>query len=228
MSTTQLASAGALFKELKYDFARDFAPISVFGESPFILVARPGLKMGSLPDLVAAARAKSLNYGSSGIAGIPHLAGAWWNKAHGLAGVHIPFQGTAPAFTALLGDQIDYLFGDVSVVPHVQAGKVKALAVTGAKRMAVLPEVPAMSESIPDFALTIWIALEAPAGTPRDVVEKINAAVRRATSAPRLMQAYATAGREPRWTSTSEFAAFKLAEIRKYSTLISDIGVKPE
>lgn len=228
MSTTQLASAGSLFKELKYDFARDFVPISVFGESPFILVTRPGLKTGSLQELVAAAKARSLNYGSSGIAGIPHLAGAWWNKAHGLGGVHIPFQGTAPAFTALLGDQIDYLFGDVSVVPHVQAGKVKALAVTGAKRMAVLPDVPAMSESIPDFALTIWIALEAPAGTPRDVVEKINAAVRRATSAPRLMQAYATAGREPRWTSTSEFAAFKLAEIRKYSALISDIGVKPE
>lgn len=228
MSTTQLASAGALFKELKYDFARDFAPVSVFGESPFILVTRPGLKTGSLQELMAVAKARSLNYGSSGIAGIPHLAGAWWNKAHRLSGVHIPFQGTAPAFTALLGDQIDYLFGDVSVVPHVQSGKVKALAVTGARRMAVLPEVPAMSESILDFALTIWIALEAPAGTPRDVVEKINAAVRRATSAPRLMQAYATAGREPRWMPASDFAAFKLAEIRKYSSLIADIGVKPE
>lgn len=228
MSTTQLASAGVLVKDLKYDYVRDFAPISLFGESPFILVVRPGLKVASVQELLVAAKAKSLNYGSSGIAGIPHLAGAWLDKAHGLSGVHVPYQGTAPAFTALMGEQIDYLFGDVSVVPQVQAGKVKALAVTGAKRMPMLPDVPAMSELMPEFALTIWIALEAPAGTPRDVIDRVNAAVKRASTAPNLVQRYAAAGREPRWNTPEQFAAFKQAEVRKYARLVAEVGAKPE
>jgi tripartite-type tricarboxylate transporter receptor subunit TctC len=228
MTTTQLASAGALFKNLTYDYVKDFAPISLFGESPFILTVRPGLKVSSVQELLAEAKGKTLNYASSGLASIPHLAGAWLNKVNGLTAVHVPFQGTAPAFAALLGEQVDYLFGDVSVVPHVQSGRVKALAVTGPRRMSVLPQLPAMSELVPDFALTIWIALEAPAGTPRPVIETINAAVRKATSSPALMQRYAAAGREPRWTTPEQLRQFKLSEVRKYSALIADTGAKLE
>lgn len=228
MSTTQLVSAEVLVKDLKYNYLKSFAPISLFGESPFILIVRPGLAAASVADLVAAAKSRSMNYGSSGIAGIPHLAGAWLNKAYGLASVHVPYQGTAPAFTALAGDQIDYLFGDVSVVPHVTAGKVRALAVTGAKPMPMLPNVPVMSSLIPDFVLTIWIALEAPAGTPREVIEKINAAVKRASTAPGLVQRYEAAGREPRWITPEQFAAFKQEEVRKYARLVTDVGAKPE
>lgn len=230
MSTSQHAIAPALFKNLPYNYLTGLQPVSIFGDTPFILITRPGLKIDNLPQLVALIKEKgaTMNFGSSGPGGLPHLAGVMLNKATGAKVTHVPFSGTAPAFAALLGDQIDFLFGDTSVLPSVQAGKVKAIAVTSEKRMATLPNVPAMNESIPGFAMSSWVGIEAPVGTPRAVIDKINAAMQKVQKAPGHVQRFSNIAAQPLWNTPEQFGAFKAAEVQKYDQLVREFGVKLE
>lgn len=225
---TQQAVAPSLFKNLPYNFITGLAPVSMFADGPFILVIRPGLRVENLPQLLAMIKEKgeSMNFGSSGPGGIPHLAGAALNKATGAKVTHVPFTGTAPAFAALLGDQIDYLFADVSALSSIQAGKVKAIGVTTDKRISALPAVPAMSETLPGFVMSSWVAIDAPAGTPRPIIDRLNAAIQKASKSAALTQRYETISTRPLWTTPEQYGVFKAAEVQKYDQLVKEFGIK--
>ena len=228
MSTVALTTASTLYKNLPYNYLTSFAPISLVARSPFFLTVRPGLKVESVADLVALARSKpdALNYASAGSGSIPHLAGAWLGTLTGTRATHVPFQGTAPAVTALLGDQVDFLFADVSTVSTIKAGKLRALGVTAERRMEALPQVPLMSETIPGFELHVWAALEAPAGTPKEVIEKIHTAIQAATRSPALIKRFGDLAQEARSSTPQELAALKASQTAHYEKLLNTAGVK--
>jgi tripartite-type tricarboxylate transporter receptor subunit TctC len=230
LSTTQHAVAPALFKSLSYDFLTSLAPIAVVSDSPFFLVVHPDKGINSVADLIARLKStgSSMNFGSSGPGSLPHLAGAFMNQLTGAQASHIPYSGTAPALTAVLGGQVDYLFADTSALPQVAAGKAKALAVTSAARTSVLPSLPALSEQLPGFALTVWTALEAPAGTPRPVIDQLNAAVYKALATPGLRKQFAENARQVVTFTPEQFAAFKAAEVQKYQKLAREAGLRAE
>jgi len=230
LSTTQHAVAPALFKSLSYDFLTSLAPIAIVSDSPFFLVVHPDKGASSVSDLLGKLKQSgaSMNFASSGPGSLPHLAGAYLNQFTNATATHVPYSGTAPATTALLGGQVDYLFADTSVLPHIGAGKARALAATSPARTPVLPNVPALSESLPGFALTVWTALEAPAGTPRPVLEQINAAVYKALATPALARQFTDNARTVVKFTPEQFAAYKAQEVQKYQKLAREAGLKAE
>lgn len=229
-TTSQHAVSPLLIKNLPYNFNRSFSPISLLGESPYILIVRPGLNVETVPQLVELIKSKgaTMNFGSPGNGALPHLAGVLLNKLTGATVTHIPFQGTAPALTALLGGQIDYMFTDVSVLQTVLAGKVKALAVTTDKRVPQLPNAPAMTEYYPRFTFVVWAGLEAAAGTPAAVIQKMNASVKKAVLSEAFAKRLADVSTTPRASSPEEFTKFKEDEYKKYEQLVKEAGVKAE
>jgi tripartite-type tricarboxylate transporter receptor subunit TctC len=230
LSTTQHAIAPAIFKSLPYDYLSAFAPIAILSDSPFFLVVRPERGLNSVDDVVRELRQKggAMNFSSSGPGSLPHLAGAFLNQLTGASATHVPFAGTAPALTALLGGQVDFLFADTSALPSIQAGKAKALATTSAGRSPVLPAVPAVRESIAGFEMTVWTALEAPAGTPPAVINRIHESVYRALALPSMVRMFAENSRQVVQLKPAQFQAFKQAEVQKYAKLARDAGLKVE
>ena len=229
-SGNQHAVSPFLLKSVPYNFLTSFKPIAIFTQSPFILVVRPGLEVENLQQLIALMKAKGgqLNYGSSGLGAPPHMGGLMLNKAVGANVTHVPYQGTAPAVTALLGGQIDYLFADSSIVQTVLAGKVRAVGVTTEKRMPQLPNVPAMNEIIPNFSFVAWIGLEAPSATPQPVIDKLNGAIQRVMRKQSLTQRITEASLVPYYVGSDEFSAFKISEFKKNEQLIKEGGIKSE
>lgn len=230
MSTSQHAIAPAIFKSLPYNYLTSFAPIAMLASGPFLLVVRTDQRLNSVNDILAQLKQKGakMNYGSAGPGSLPHLAGVLMNQLAGGNAVHIAYAGSAPATNALLGGQVDFLFADNSALPLIQGGKLKALAVTSTGRLASLPDVPAMSESLKGFELTVWSALEAPVGTPRPVVDRINAAVAKALQAPAVVKMFTENSRVVVNLTPDEFASFKAAEIQKYQKVARDAGLQLE
>jgi tripartite-type tricarboxylate transporter receptor subunit TctC len=230
LSTTQHAVAPALYKNLSYDYLKSFAPITTIAESTFILVTRSDLKVDTVRELMAMMKQKgsAMNWASTGPASIPHLGGAWFDMMTGTHGTHVPFQGTAPALAAILGGQVDYLFADVSAVPQVRAGKVKGLAVTTPKRVSALPNLPTMSETLPGFVLAVWVGIEAPAGTPRAVIDRVNSSVQTVSKHDIVAKRMADVASEPSWMSPEDFAAYRKSEVEKYAKLVKESGAKLE
>jgi tripartite-type tricarboxylate transporter receptor subunit TctC len=230
LSTSQHAIAPALFRNLSYDIVANLTSISVVSESPMFLVVRPDRGINTLADLVARLKQNSaaMNYSSSGPAGLPHLAGAFLNQLTGSTAAHIPFSGTAPALTALLGGQVDFLFADTSAVPQITAGKVRALAVTSPARLPALPEVPTMTETLPGFQFTVWTGLDAPTGTPRAVIDQVYEATQKALATPAMKKLFADTSRTASAITPDQFAAFKAAEVAKYQKLAREAGIKAE
>ncbi|MBL8386525.1 MAG: tripartite tricarboxylate transporter substrate binding protein [Burkholderiales bacterium] len=230
LSTSQHAIAPALFRNLTYDIVADLASIVVVSESPMFLVVRPDRGINTLAELIARLRQSSatMNYSSSGIAGLPHLAGAFLNQMTGATATHVPFAGTAPALTALLGGQVDHLFADTSAVPQITSGKVRALAVTSTARLPAFPDLPTVAETLPGFQFTVWTGLDAPTGTPRAVIDRVHEAVQKALAAPAMRKLFAETSRTTSAITPDQFAAFKAAEVQKYQKLIRDAGIKAE
>lgn len=229
-SSSQHAISPWLMKNLPYNFMSSFTPVTMLGESYIILVVRPGLNVDTVAQLVELIKSKgsTMNFGSSGPGGLLHLAGVMLNNATGAKVTHVPYQGTAPALAALLAGQIDYLFGDPTVLQSVQAGKIKALAVATETRIAQLPNVPAMRETFPGFTVVGWFGLDAPAGTPRPVIDRINASVQKAIRSPAVIQRLTELSTTPRAMGPEEFGAFRANEFRKYEQLVKDAGLKME
>ena len=230
LSTSQHAIAPALFKNLSYDIVTHLTSIALASESPLFLVVRPDRGINSMGDLIAKLKQNSaaMNYSSSGLASLPHLAGAFLNQITGATATHIPFTGLAPALTALLGGQVDYLFADTSAVPHINAGKVRALAVSSPTRLPSFPDLPTMNETLPGFQFTVWTGLDAPAGTPRAVIEQVHDAVQKALASPAMKKLYLDTSRTPSALSPDQFAAFKAGEVQKYQKLSREAGIKAE
>jgi tripartite-type tricarboxylate transporter receptor subunit TctC len=226
------AIAPALYKNLSYDPVRDFAAVAPLGSSPSVLVVSPARGIKTAADLVAAARAQpnALNFSSVGVGTATHLSAERFQASAGVQVVHVPFKGGAEAMTEVLAGRVDFFFGPVALVlPQVRDGKLVALAVNGAKRSATLPDVPTTAEAgIRDAEYPIWFGLFAPAGTPREIVERLNRETLKALQTPKVREKLAGLGLEPMPMSPDEFTAHVVREVSLNAALARKAGLKAE
>ncbi len=222
----------ALHRDLPYDPIKDFTPIASLIVIPNVLVAHPSVPARSLQELIQLARAKpgQLSYASNGTGTSSHMAGELLKRAAGIQLLHVPYKGAGIAVNDVLGGHVQLLFGAVATsLPHVQAGKLRALAVTGAQRSSVAPNVPTVAESgFPGFEVVQWFGAFAPAGTPRHIVVKLNAELNRAMRLPDVQEGFARQGFETRPATPEQFAAYVKSELEKWSRVIKEAGIRAE
>jgi tripartite-type tricarboxylate transporter receptor subunit TctC len=222
----------SLIRNLPYDTVRDFVPIALCAQSPNILVVAPSLPVKTVGELVALAKAKpgSLSYASTGNGSSNHISMELFKSLAGVDLVHIPYKGSAPAVVDMLGGQVQVMFDNApNVMPQVRAGKLRALAQSGAKRSAVAPDLPTVAEAgVPGYEVTVWFGLVAPAGTPRDVVNKLNAEVLRILAMPDVRERFMAQGVEPLGSSPEQFGEHIRAQMTKWARVVQDAGVKAE
>jgi len=225
-----LAVAPALYKKLPYDPVKDFAPVTNAVSAPLVLVVNPALPVKTVKELAALARARpdQLTFGSPGNGTAGHLAGEQFKIAAKGRMTHIPYKGNVPAMTDVLGGQISMLFSTIPpVLGQVRTGRLRAIAATGADRAAVLPAVPTMVESgLPAFVLVNWWGVLAPAGTPPDIVSRLNGEIVKVLQLPDVRERIATEGGEPSPTSPEQFAKFISAEVVKWGALVRASGAQ--
>jgi tripartite-type tricarboxylate transporter receptor subunit TctC len=213
-----------IIDKVPYDTLRDFAPVILMASAPNVLVTHPSLPVRDVKGLIALARAHpgQLNYGSGGVGSTPHLSGALFNSMTGVNIVHIPYKGNAPAITDLLGGQVQLAYlGIPPVQPHIQSGKLKALAVTSERRSATLPQVPTIAESgVPGYELSPWYGILAPAGTPSDIVMKLNAAIAKIVRTPEMKEKLAGIGAEAETTTPEAYAARMKSDLARWTKVI--------
>ncbi len=222
-----------LFSKMPFDAAKDFAAITQMVRVPNVLVMNAEtaarLKINTLGDLIAYAKANParLNYGSGGNGSAGHLAGEMFKRDAGIFAVHIPYNGGNPAQLALLSGQVDFNFDNLATAaPNIRAGKLKALAVTTLQRSPNLPDVPPVADTLKGFAIDTWWGLVAPAGTPRETVQRLNQAFVAALQSPEARTRFAGLMAEPVPTSPDEFATFMRAELAKYEKVVKASGAK--
>jgi tripartite-type tricarboxylate transporter receptor subunit TctC len=222
-----------LFSKMPFDAAKDFTPITQMVRVPNVLVMNAEtaarLHINTLQDLIAYAKANpgKLNYGSGGNGSAGHLAGEMFKQGAGIFAVHIPFNGGNPAQLALLSGQVDFNFDNLATAaPNIRAGKLKALAVTTLTRSPQLPDAPPVADIIKGFAIDTWWGLVGPAGMPRDLVNKYNAAFVAALQSPEAKTRFASLMAEPVWNAPDEFGRFMRAELAKYEKVVKLSGAK--
>lgn len=219
----------ALRPNLPVLLLRDFAPVSLIGTLSFVLITNPASPFKGLDDLVKAARAApgKLNCASSGVGTTAHLGCEMLNNVAKVDIVHVPYKGVGPALTDLLGGRIEITFSVPTIIEQVKAGQVRALAVTGTKRLPGLPDVPTVAEAgYPDLAFASWNGLHVPAGTPKPVIAKINAAVATARELPAIRQRMTDLGFTPEGGTPDEFGEFVKRDHARWSKVVKDTGVK--
>jgi tripartite-type tricarboxylate transporter receptor subunit TctC len=226
--TTHGINAG-LYRKLPYDAIGDFTAVAFVSASPLVLSVHPSLPAKSAADLVALARAKpgEINYGSSGNGAVLHLAGELFRKLARVDVVHVPYKGSPPAVTALVSGEVAVVFATTgSVIPHMQSGRVRALAVTTAQRSPLLPDLPALSEAVPGYDLMLYQGILAPAKTPREIVSRLNAQINATMSRPSSRESWRKLGAEPVIASLDESERRLKQELAKLSRLAVDSGAK--
>ena len=226
-----LAVAMSLQPNRGYDTLRDFVPITQTVTVTNFMVVHPSVPVKTVKELIALAKAQpgKLNYASSGAGTAPHLAGELFKYLAGVNIIHVPYKGSAPALTAMLSGEVDINFeNSLIVMPHVRSGKVRVLGVTGAKRSKLLPEVPAIAETLPGYNASGWYGFVAPAATPKDVVAKLSTEMVRILRQPDVVERLAGQGAEPVASSPEEFTAFIRSEIDKWAKLVKAANMKAE
>lgn len=222
----------ALYAKLNYDIIKDFAPISMLTTGQYVLVVHPALAAKNVKELVAMARAKpgQLNYASAGNGNATHLAGELFRSLAKIDIVHVPYKGTGPALTDLMGGQVQFMFSNLTAaLPQIKSGKMRALAVTGPKRSGSVSELPTMSEAgVPGYAVTSWFALLAPNGVAPDILKRLHAETVKAMSAPDMKDKLAGEGAEPTTSTPAELTAFLKAEIAQWGRVVKAAGIKAE
>ncbi|MES2785361.1 MAG: tripartite tricarboxylate transporter substrate binding protein [Pseudomonadota bacterium] len=227
----QVASHGVspnLYKKLDYDPVKDFTPLGLIASSPQIIVVNPASPIKTVQDFVAFSKANSgkMTYASSGVGTTIHLAGEMFNDAVKVKMVHVPFQGSGPAVTAMLGNQATVMFDDLpSSMPHVKSGALRAIAVTGAKRTPQLPDLPTVKEvgaayNLGNFDVSAWFALFAPAGLPDDIATSLNATLVKVLNDPEVKAFFAERGAETLPGTRAQAASFVNAELAKWKDVI--------
>ncbi|MDM0120733.1 Bug family tripartite tricarboxylate transporter substrate binding protein [Variovorax arabinosiphilus] len=218
----------ALYKKMPFDPIKDFAPLSRVAMVPNLLVANPSQPYKNVKELIAYAKANpgKVNFGSSGAGSSIHLSGELFKQMAGVDMQHVPYRGSAPAVSDLLGGQISIMFDNMpSAIPHVKGGKLRPLAVTTAKRSPALPDVPTIAESgVPGYEATSWFGLLAPAGTPAPVIAKLNASILKALANPEVKKKLAEQGAEAAGEKPEQFAAFIAAETAKWGKVVKESG----
>ena len=231
-SSNAIALSPGLYSNLGYDPIKDIAPVTEIGAGCLIFVVHPSLPVKSVPEFIdyAKARPGQLNYASSGAGTSTHLAVVLFSQRTGITAQHVPYKGTAPSLVDMIAGRTQFLFGAVNTaVPHVREGRLRALAVTGAKRIQSLPELRTLEESgMPGFVVTTWQGLFAPAGTPAAVLAKVNAEFAKAVHSPELKPRLEQQDMEPTGPGIGKFTAMYLAELKKWTKVARDAGLKAE
>ena len=224
------AANATLNPKLPYDVLKDFTYVSLVSVAPLLMAAHNALPANNVAELVALAKSKpgQLNFASSGIGAAAHLTMELFKSRTGTQMVHVPYKGTAPALTDLMGGQVNVMFDTVgALAPQVKGGTIKAIVVTARERMKAVPEVPTMAEAgIPDFASGTWAGILAPAGTPKDIVDRVSAEAGKIMRDPALRDRLATEGYEAVGSTPGEFDAFVRDEVALWAKVIKDAGVK--
>jgi len=228
--TAQLAINPGLYPKLPYDPVRDYAPITLLGAGGYILVVHPSLPVKSVKELVALARARpgQIAYSSSGNGSGGHLGVELFNSMAGIRMLHVPYKGGGPALMDMIAGQVQLLFAtQLASWPHVQSGRIRALAVSTAKRPASLPDLPTVAEAgIPGYDSGVWYGVLAPAGTPREIVTRLNREVARVLAQPDYRSLLVNNTIEPIGSSPEDFASTIKSEIVKWARVIKDAGVR--
>jgi tripartite-type tricarboxylate transporter receptor subunit TctC len=218
----------ALYPKLKYDPLKDFAPISITHLTPRVLVVGPQVAAKNVAELIALAKRKPglLTYGSAGNGSSSHLAGALFEAMAGVKMTHVPYKGSSPLLVDVLAGRVDMTFDSYTVyAEHIQSGKVRALGVTSKARLDALPQVPTIAEAgLPGFDVSNWLGVLAPAGTPKDVLAKLHAALGRTMRTPALKQKLVALGIEPTFGTPEEFDALVRAELPKWAEIVRKSG----
>jgi tripartite-type tricarboxylate transporter receptor subunit TctC len=220
----------SLFSKLPYDPIRDFAPVSLIMEAEGLLVVHPSVPVKTVKELIALAKARpgQIAYASAGYGTAAHLSGELFKSMAKVNMVHVPYKGNVPAITDLIAGQTSLLFATMpTVLPQVQAGRLKALAVTSSARSPAVPDLPTIAEAaLPGFSVTNWIGFFAPAGTPRDIVIKLNTEVVRIMQAPDIQKRLTAEGAKFSPWTPDQFAAFVKAEIAKWAKVVKEAGIR--
>jgi len=228
--TANLAINPSLYTKLPFDALKDFAPVGLVSAQPMVLVVAADSRYQSLADVVAAAKVKpdALAMASAGSGTVGHLAGELFARKTGVKFLHVPYKGASPAVTDLLGHQVDIMFANTqSVMTLVSAGKLRALAVSSAQRIKPLPAVPTIAESgYKDFEAVTWSGIVAPAGTPVDIVAKLNAEIAKTLARPDFLERLSAEGSQPLGGSPQQFAEFLRAEHAKWGVAVRASGAK--
>jgi tripartite-type tricarboxylate transporter receptor subunit TctC len=226
-----LTVAPFLYK-LDYDPIKDFAPIGIAAETPEILTVNPSLPANTVTEFVAYAKSNpgKLNFASPGVGTLPHLLGEQLQLAAGIKLTHVPYRGAGPAVSDLLGGQVQVMFDSTSVMlPHIEAGRLRALAISSAKRIAQIPNVPTVAEAgYPQLTESLWTALLAPAATPEPIIQKLNTALNESVKTPEVQKAYANLDVVTRIVTPQELKAFMADEVRKWQQVVAQAGIKGE
>ncbi len=220
----------ALYKNMSYDPIRDFEAISLVASVPGIIVSHPSLPIRSVKELISLARARpgELSYASTGSGGPHHLAGELFSRMAGIKMVHIPYKGASPALNDVLGGQVPLMFGNlVSVLPHVKTGKLNGIAVSSKARTAVAPALPTVAESgLHGFEYGSWMGILAPAGTPREIVARLNRETTRILRSPEMLDRLANEGADVIASTPEEFSIYIKREVAKWAKVVKESGVR--
>lgn len=220
----------SLYPKTAYDAIADFAPVGNLADVPLVLAVNPKVPARSVAELVALGKSSktALAFASAGNATSQHLSGEAFKVAAGIDMLHVPYKGSAPALSDLIGGQVQLMFDSLpSAMPHLKAGTLRPLAVTTPKRSAALPEVPTVAESgYPGFAISTWYGVWAPAGTPAAVVQRVSREIAAIVRLPEVRQQFAGLGAEPVGNTPEEFAAFTKAELAKWAGIVKRAGAK--
>ncbi len=213
--------------KLPYDAVRDFAPVSLIDSADYALVIHPSMPVKTVTDLITIAKSRpgQITFASAGNLSVAHLAGELFRQRAHLDIVHVPYKGGGPAVIATVSGETTIYFGGPSVVQQSHAGKLRAIATTGAKRSKIFPQLPAIAETLPGYEIVQWVGLLAPAATPRDIILALHAALVKAISSAKVTQQFVAAGSQPIANSPEEFAAHIKAEIAKWEIVTKGFKV---
>lgn len=229
MTGTPFVISPAIYKKLPFHPLRDFVPVMQFGSAPNTLVVHPSLPAKSVQELMQLVRAQpgKIDWASSGTGGAQHLFGALFTSMAKIDMTHVPYKGSGPATTDLLGGQVKVGFPGIAIaLPHHKTGRLRILAVTSAKRSPQAPEVPSLAESgVPGYDATLWLGIVAPRGTPAAVIAKLNSEITSVLQAPDLRQQFANTGTDPVATTPAEFGALLKIEVEKWARVVRDAGI---
>jgi tripartite-type tricarboxylate transporter receptor subunit TctC len=226
-----LAVNQSLYPKVPFDIQRDFAPVTQVVAVTFLLYSHPSFPARSVKDLIAMAKARpgQIQYGHSGNGGAPHLGGALFESMSGVKLVAVPYKGSGPAFIDLMAGHIPLAFDSgLQGINSVRAGKLRALAVLGAQRSSLLPDLPTIAETLPGYEVTNWFGLVAPAGTPRDIINRWQAEVVKALKVPEVRDKLVQQGADPVGSTPDEFAAFIKTETAKWAKVIKSADIRAD
>jgi tripartite-type tricarboxylate transporter receptor subunit TctC len=230
-TTGNLAVNPALYPNAGFDLLRDMAPVSLVASLPFVMVVNPGVEARNVADFTALARARPgrLHYASSGNGGLPHLSGELLNAAAGIETIHVPYRGSAPAFTDVIAGQCQFMFDALAIAqPHIASGRVRALGVTGPRAMPALAGVPPVAATVPGYEVVNWYGMTVRAGTPAPLIARLAAEVDAALKVPEVAERAAALGLDLVGSPPEDFAGFQRAEIAKWGEVVRRGNIRPD